>query len=138
MDPTLDTSVVVRYLTDDPPDMAEEAERLIDGGQALSISDVALVETAHVLRTLYGLRREEVLDLLTSFLQKENISVQFLDRGTVITALLLCRPSGRVSIPDALIWAAARQAGAEAIYSFDDRFPAQDVEVRRPGTPAAG
>jgi predicted nucleic acid-binding protein len=48
----LDTSVIVRYLTDDPPEMAEQAARVLDGPQNVVISEVVLVETAHVLSSV--------------------------------------------------------------------------------------
>jgi hypothetical protein len=41
----------------------------------------------------------------------------------------MCRDSGRVSIPDALIWAAARSAGNTPVYTLDRRFPADGIEV---------
>jgi predicted nucleic acid-binding protein len=54
-----------------------------------------------------------------------------LDKGAVIQGLLLCRSSKRVSFADAMVWAAARSAGAEAVYSFDERFPAGGIAIRR-------
>ena len=45
--------------------------------------------------------------------------------------LLLCRPSSKVTVPDALLWAAARDAGQGVVYTFDRRFHAEGIEVRR-------
>jgi predicted nucleic-acid-binding protein len=128
----LDTSLLVRYLTDDPPEMAERAAGLIDDLPELRVTETALIETAYVLRRTYGLAREEVVDLLISLLQKENIQVPSLDKAIAITALLLCRPSGRVSFGDALIWAAARSTGPPEVYSFDQRFPSDGIVLHRP------
>jgi predicted nucleic acid-binding protein len=109
----LDTSMLVRYLTGDPPDLADASAKVIDAEAELLISDVALVETAYVLASTYGVPRETVVDHLIAFrLPKEH----------VLEALTLCRPSGRVSFADALIWAAARAADA-TIYPLDERFP---------------
>jgi len=127
----LDTSVVVRYLTGDPPEMAEQAARIIDGQQELQVSDVTLVETAYVLTSVYGVLRDIVVDHLIAFLQKENISPLGLDKGLVLQALLLCRPSGRISFADAMIWAAARSANIGIVYSMDERFPGDGLEIRR-------
>jgi predicted nucleic acid-binding protein len=127
----LDTSVVVRYLTGEPPIMAEEAARIIDGGDPLIFTDVALAETAFVLRSVYGLSRETIIDTLIDFVQKRNIEVFGLDKSVVVRGLSLCRPSGRVSVSDTLIWAAARSAGATVIYSFDRRFPSEGLELRK-------
>ena len=42
----------------------------------------------------------------------------------------MCRDSGRVNVADAMIWAEARTAGIEVIYSFDQRFPSDGLEIR--------
>jgi predicted nucleic-acid-binding protein len=128
----LDTSVIVRYLTDDPAEMAEQATRLIESAAELRVTETALNETAHVLRRVYGMTREEVVDLLVALLQRKNITFHLLDKAIVIAALLLCRPSGRVSLGDALIWAAARSAAPSAVYTFDRRFPSEGIELRWP------
>jgi hypothetical protein len=65
------------------------------------------------------------------FLQKQNIRPFALDKSTVLQALLLCRPSGRVSFTDALIWAAAHETEDKVVYSLDERFPRDGVEVRK-------
>ena len=127
----LDTSVIVRYLTGDPPELAEKAAHIIDGEEHLQVTDVVLAETAYVLASVYGISRSVVVDHLIAFLQKENISPFTLDKGLVLQALLLCRPSGRVSFADAMVWAAARSSGTRVVYSLDERFPEDGLEVRR-------
>ena len=47
----LDTSIVVRYLTNDPPAMAMVGAEVIEGEENLRITDVVLAETAYVLST---------------------------------------------------------------------------------------
>lgn len=126
----VDTSVVVRYLTGDPPELAERAARVLDGGP-VALTDVVLVETAYVLTTIYGVERAQVVDALVAFLQKENVAVAGLKKETVISALLLCRPSKRISFADALIWAVAKEGGAP-VYTLDRRFPKDGVEIRFP------
>lgn len=127
----LDTSVVVRYLTGDPPDLADRAARIVDGDIDLQIDGVALVEAAYVLSSVYQVPRHSVVDHLVALVQKRNITLFGLEKQTVVQALLLCRPSGRVSFADAFIWAAARESRGRVVYSFDARFPRYGVEVRR-------
>ena len=127
----LDTSIVVRYLTGDPSGLAEQAARLIDGGEELQVTDVVLAETAYVLTSVYRVRRNVGVDHLVAFLQKHNVSPFGLDKGIVLQALLLCRPSGRVSFADAMVWAATRSASSNVVYSLDEKFPGDGVEVRR-------
>jgi predicted nucleic acid-binding protein len=49
----LDTSMVVRYLTGDPRELAERASSVIDQEEGLQVSDVAIAETAYVLTSVY-------------------------------------------------------------------------------------
>lgn len=128
----LDTSVLVRYITADPHEMALRAAQLIDSDDPLVITETALNETAYVLRRVYGLTREETVDVLIEVLHRSNIHFQPLDKLLVIDALRMCRPSGRVSFGDALIWAAAHAAPPSAVFSFDRRFPAEGIELRQP------
>lgn len=127
----LDTSIVVRYLTGDPPELAEKAAQIIDREEHLHVTDVVLAETAYVLTSVYGVARSVVVDHLIALLQKENISPFGLDKGVVLQALLLCRPSGRVSFADAMVWAVARSSGGKVVYSLDERFPGDGLEIRR-------
>ena len=127
----LDTSIVVRYLTGDPPKLADAAAKVLDGEADLKLTDVVIVETAYVLSKVYGITREVVVDSLIALVQKKNISLYAQEKQRALEALLLCRPSGRVSFADAFIWAAAKTDGAEAIYSLDERFPEEGIEVRR-------
>ena len=106
----------------DPPD---QAARIIDQQDDLQITDVVLAETAYVLTSVYQVPRDVVVDHLIALVQKENISPFALDMGLVLHALLLCRPSARVSFADAI-----RSAGAKVVYSLDERFPRNGLEVR--------
>lgn len=126
----LDTSFLVRYLSGVTPEQAAEAAIVIDQSDPLIISGVALAETAFVLTSVYRGPREQVVDNLMEFLQKGNIETFGLDKGYVLQGLLMCRPSGRVSFSDALIWAAARTSGRNVVYSFDQRFPTDGIQVR--------
>jgi len=127
----LDTSVVVRYLTGDPPDLLPSSIRQIERGEDLVVTDVVIAETAHVLMSYYGASRSEVVEHLSSLLQRRNLEVLNLPKQLVLGALARCQPSGRVSIPDALIWAVAR-AEELPVYTFDRRFPADEVTVLPP------
>ena len=131
MTSTLDTSFVVRYLMGIPADTARQASEVIDSSEELEISGIALAETAFVLTTVYQVPRDRTADQLIDLVRKENISLTGLTKDLAIQGLLMCRPSGRVSFADALIWAAARSGGSDVVYSFDSRFPGDRLEVRR-------
>ena len=116
----LDTSVVVRYLTGTPPELAHDAAAVIDQIDGLQTSGLAISETAYVLTTVYRIPRQNVVDHLMALIGKANISTYALDKSLVLQALLSCRPSPRVSFADDLIWAAARLAGPRVVYSLDE------------------
>ncbi len=129
MSALLDTSMLVHYFTGDPADLADASARVIDGEDSLLITDVVLVEAAYVLRSEYDVPRQAIVDHLIALLRKANIETFRLDKHLVIEALFLCRPSGRVSFGDALIWAAARSEPDPIVYSLDRRFPDEGITV---------
>lgn len=126
----VDTSVIVRYLMGDQADMAEAAARIMDGDEDVYVTDVVLAETAYVLTSVYRVPREAVVDHLVAVIRKENIMTHGLGKDLAMRAMLLCRPSHRVSFADALLWAAARSVPSPVVYTFDERFPRDGVEVR--------
>ena len=130
----VDTSILIRYLTGDPPEMLDAARQIVDEVESVALTDVVLAETAFVLLSVYGVPRSAIVDSLVELIRKENIAIHELDKHVVVQALLLCRPSSRVSFADAMLWAAARSAATgeapPVIYSFDQRFPAVGVDVR--------
>ena len=126
----LDTSVIIRYLTRDHPDMFERAVQIIEGTDELIITEGVLGETAFVLSSVYRMSRQQTIDFMVALVERENISTYAMDKAFVLQGLIMCRPSGRVSVADAMLWAAARTAGASVIYTFDERFPSDSVELR--------
>ncbi len=126
----VDTNVVVRYLTGMPPNQADHAAEIIDDTDRLLISPVSLAEVYFVLEKVYGVPKDIVIDRLIEFLLKKNITPYAVEKELLIEGLQLCRRSGRIDVPDALIWAEARTAGVRTIYSFDERFPYNGVNVQ--------
>lgn len=125
----LDTSFLVRYLTNDPPAMAARAAEILDSDEPLVLSEMALLESAYVLSTVYGVARPDVVDALAALVQKSNLRLVALPKERVLEALWLCRDSKRHSFVDAFLWAQAREMQVDCIYSFDRRFPAEGVRV---------
>ena len=127
----LDTSYVVRYLTGDPPDMAERAAQVIDSDEVLILSELVLMEAAYVLGSFYKMLRPDVVDILMELVQRQNLRLATLSKPRVLQALILCRNSKRHSFADVLIWAQARERDAEGVYSFDRRFPSEGLAIHR-------
>jgi len=128
----VDTSVLVRYLTDDPPDMARRARSLLDAGERLGLPIVVLLETAHVLRTQYDVPRRDILDVLLAFVSRVDIETLGLAKDAVIEALARARTLPGIPLADALVVATARAAGAEALVSFDRGIGGHGLRVIEP------
>ena len=125
----LDSSFIVRYLTNDPPTMAEQAAVVIDSEQPLLVSTLILAESAYVLSSVYQIPRADVVDALTEFLQRTNIQLTQLAKPVALDALQLCKNSKRVSFADALLWAEVFSSTNQQVYTFDKRFPASGIKI---------
>ena len=110
--------------------MAERAARLIESELRLRISVVTLAEVSFVLKSVYNVPREVIVDTLNGLIGRDNISVHGVHKTLVTGRLMMCRDSGRVSIPDALLWAVARSNSPAAVYTFDRKFPSSGIELR--------
>jgi predicted nucleic acid-binding protein len=115
----IDTSVLVRYVVGSPADEARAASTLIEAGEEIGISPVALVECAHVLRTQYAVPQAAVIDALIAFVQRENVRILGGRTDIVVGMLVRARTLAGRPIPDALNLAAAMGADAAALATFD-------------------
>lgn len=118
----LDTNVVIRHLTGDPPDMAKRATRFLAAEVDLVIADLVLAECVYVLESVYRIDRVGVAQLMRSALTLPTISanVELLLRALEIYEL------DRLDFAEAYLVAAAELTGVRSIASFDkaiDRVP---------------
>lgn len=127
-----DTSVVVRYLVGTPQTQARKVAALIDGPSVIGLPVVVIVETAHVLRTVYGVDCTDIVDVLIELLTRENITLLGLPKSDALAALVRARSLSGSPIPDALIAATAKWSGALPLYSFDQDIGRHGVPVAVP------
>lgn len=104
----------------------------MDEASEIGIPLVALVETAHVLRTQYGVERSDVIDVLIELLTRENIQLLGLPKADALSALVTARSLSGGPIPDSLIAASARWAGTLPLYTFDEELGRHGVPVATP------
>jgi len=116
----LDTNVLVRYLTQDDPEQAAVATRVIETEVSRDspgfISLVVLVECVWVLRRLYRADVAEICEIVDGLLGSPTIVVE--KRSVVARALAMTRKRAG-SFPDALIAATALDAGCDRVLTFD-------------------
>lgn len=128
----LDTSVIIRYLVQDMPDLLDTVRLIIEEHPHLWLTEGIINETAYVLTNVYQLPRQLVVDTLIALLRRRNIQIHGLHKMVAIQGLLLCWPSSRVSFADAMLWAVARSTGNQsAVFTLDERFPANGIAVHR-------
>jgi predicted nucleic acid-binding protein len=118
----LDTNIVIRHLTGDPPDMAKRATQFLTSESELVLADVVLAECVYVLASVYGIDRVAVAQLMRAALMLPTISadVELLFRALEIYEV------DRLDFAEAYLVAAAEFMGVESIASFDkaiDRVP---------------
>lgn len=128
----IDTSVLIRYLIGSPKAQAVRARRLIDGDEGIGLPLVALVEAAHVLRTQYALGSEVIIGLLIELLQRRNIDLLGMRTEAAIALLVRARALPGRPLPDALIVAAAVEADALPLATFDRDMHRYGVATRAP------
>ena len=125
----LDTNVVVRFLTQQPPPLARRAERLLAKAQAgeiaLRLTPIVAAEIVWVLTTVYGREPAEVATALSALVRADGIVAE--QHDTVLAALDLMRDQ-RIAFPDAFIAMAARQAN-EPVCAFDSDFKRLGVQI---------
>jgi predicted nucleic acid-binding protein len=129
---SVDTSVVVRYLVGTPEDQAARAASIIEGDAQIGVSIVVLAETAHVLRSNYDIRREDIAAGLIDLISRANVAPIEMSKSDVIEALVRARTYASSPITDALIAATARSHGALPVYTFDSRFGRLGAPVATP------
>lgn len=125
----VDTSVIVRYLTGDDPARARAAAIVIETQAIRAISVISLLEAAHVLRWDYQHERRNIAEALIDLVARRNIVVPEFLKEHVIRWLGAWRDGTADSIGDALIAASMSSTQAEAIATFDRRFPVGDWTV---------
>ena len=125
-----DTSVLIRYFTEDDIPRALAAAKLIDGDVDLVVSTGVIIETIHVLRTEYRLDNPLLSALLIRFLSRSNVTMSDADKEGVLTALSWTQGSSARRIADAIVSTAAERAHVDYIVTFDAKLTSATVPVR--------
>jgi len=112
----LDTNVLVRHLTGDPPSQARRATALLAGAHELLLTDLVVAELVYVLESFYRQPREDVAEAARSLLALPSIAT--VDPDLLLRSLELYE-SHRLDYAEAYLAAAAEVWGVGRIASFD-------------------
>jgi predicted nucleic-acid-binding protein len=111
----VDTNVLVRLLTGNAPKQ-EAAARSLFASETIWIAKTVLLETAWVLRSLYGFEESAIHDAFTKLLGLKNVHAE--DEASVAAALALT--SHGIELADAMHLSSRP---SEAVFvSFDKSF----------------
>lgn len=112
----VDTNVLVRHLTGDPPELAQRAGRFLSTADDLLLPDLILAEVAYVLESFYRVPRVDVAASLRAVLSFDPIRVadpELIERAVDVYDV------DRLDFADAYLVACAERTGVGAIASFD-------------------
>lgn len=112
----LDTNIIVRHLTGDPPAMAERATRFLAGERDLLLADLIVAETVYVLESFYEAPRDQVAEAIRSMIAFE--SIVCVDPALLLRAIEVYE-TDRLDFADAYLVACAESTQVSRVASFD-------------------
>lgn len=127
----VDTNVLVRHLTGDPPEMAQRATRYLADQPELLLTDVILAETVYVLESFYQAPRGDIATAIRSLLAFPSVVV--VDPALLLRAVEVYEVD-RIDFAEAYLVACAELTGVGVIVSFD-RSVDRVASVRRTEPP---
>jgi uncharacterized protein len=119
----IDANVILRYFTQDPPELAEAARKTFSAAQeglvVLVLAPITVAEVVWVLESFYGYSKSQISETITQFLRSDGIEV--FDLELLIQALSLYHEKN-IDFADALLAGFALSQGLNLVYSFDNHF----------------
>lgn len=113
----LDTNILVRHLTGDPPAQARRATAfLAASGHELILADLILAEMVYVLESYYSHPRGQIAEASRSLLALPSVAAS--DHELLLRAVELYEGK-RLDFADAYVCAAAELSGFGVVASFD-------------------
>jgi predicted nucleic acid-binding protein len=112
----VDTNILVRHLTGQPPAMARRATAFLAADTELLVADVIVAETVYVLESFYETPPPQVAEAMRSLIAFG--SVLTVDPALLLRALEVYEVD-RVDFAEAYLVACAEATGVGVVASFD-------------------
>ena len=112
----LDTNILIRHLTGDPPAQARRASAFLVQAEDLLLPDLIVAEVVYVLESFYEVERQRVAELVRAVIGFPAIVV--VDEPLLLRALEVYEVD-RLDFAEAYLVASAEASGVETIASFD-------------------
>jgi predicted nucleic-acid-binding protein len=117
----LDANVLLRYLTDEPRELADLAAGILEAAEArrvaLVVASLTLAEVVYVLGSVYHWSRNEIAERLLDLLSASALVV--LEQDAIVQALEWYRDVPGLHFADAYVAALALIRGHGMVISFD-------------------
>jgi predicted nucleic acid-binding protein len=112
----VDTNILIRHLTLDPPATAKRATRFLAEADELFLTDLVVAEVVYVLESFYEVPRAEVGELVRAILVFDSMVTT--DRDLLLRAVEVY-VDHRLDFAEAYLVASAEASGIGAVASFD-------------------
>lgn len=112
----VDTNILVRHLTGDPPGMAARATAYLANARDLFLADLVVAETAYVLESFYEAPRGQIAEAVRALLALD--SVVCVDAALLLRAVEVYE-TARIDFTEAYLVACAERTGVGRVASFD-------------------
>ncbi len=119
----VDSNILVRHLTGDPPDQAKRATEFLRSSDGLILVDLVVAEVVYVLESVYEVERERVAELVRAVIGFPAVVVP--DEALLLRALEIYEQH-RIHFAESYLAACAEVSGVGVVASFDrdiDRVP---------------
>lgn len=112
----VDTNILVRHLTGDPPEMAARATAYLETERELLLTDLVVAETVYVLESFYETPRRRVAQAVRSLVGFD--SILCVDPALLLRAIEVYE-NERIDFAEAYLVACAESTGVSKVASFD-------------------
>ncbi len=112
----VDTNVLIRHLTGEPPEMATRATQFLISEDELLVVDLVIAETVYVLESFYEAPRPAIALAIRSLLAMESVVV--VDAPLLLRAIDVYE-NDRIDFAEAYLVACAETTGTARVASFD-------------------
>ncbi len=117
----LDANVLLRYLTDEPRDLADRVAAILETAESqripLIVAPLTLAEVVYLLESVYHWPRKEIAERLLDLISASVLTV--LEQDTLSQALTWYRDLRGLDFADGYVAALAASRGQGQVISFD-------------------
>ncbi len=119
----VDVNVIMRFLLDEPQDMAEQATAVFSAAERgeidLFVDEIAIAEAVWLLKSYYHFNPNNIARVLSEFLLNEWLQTD--NKAALLKALKIFSEKN-IDFTDTLMAVHMEWSDVEEIYSFDSHF----------------